>query len=531
MKKLCIVAMLIQLLPAPGYSQSLAVNTDGSTANSSAILDVKSTSNGVLIPRMSKAQKNAIAAPATGLLVFQNAPDSVGFHFYDGSVWTWLANSAVPQNWLTVGNSDVSSSNYLGSNNTTDLRFAVNTIERSRLSYNSGFWGFGGETNPQYEIDANLGSAAVFPCTRNGLRMKPPGLGNACNNGLFVGLDNNNSITHASIWNYGNNSTGAQSLRIGLNNAEITRFSPDIAQGLGEISPQYTFDMKIGMAAVVPCTRNGLRINVPTNTNACDKGLFLGYDNNNFYTSASFWNSGDGSTGNLFALRFGLGGDFVNGEKMRITYDGVGIGSTSPIAKVHIIDRTGSLLPGVMVTNTSLPPSSNGFYSGLKTGGTNTARIWNFQNDDIELGTNDLQRVIFKADGTVGIATITGASPNSTLQVDGTFAVGVTMNIIGGTLATPVVINSQKAYLGLSPAAGSEYYQLPSPVFYPGRIYYIRNNDNGLSAWLGTVAGLICPGNSNCMALGSFYELLPTAAGKTLVAISDGVNWTVGKID
>lgn len=525
------VAMLIQLLPDLGNSQSLAVNTDGSTANSSALLDVKSTSKGVLIPRMNKTQKNAITSPATGLLVFQNGPDSIGFHYYDGAAWTWLANSVVPQNWLTVGNSDVSSSNYLGSNNTTDLRFAVNTIERSRLSYNSGFWGFGGEINPQYEIDANLGSAGVFPCTRNGLRFKPVGMGNACNNGLFVGLDNNNSITNASIWNYGNNSNGAQSLRIGLNNAEITRFSPDIAQGLGEISPQYTFDMKIGMAAVVPCTRNGLRINVPTNTNACDKGLFLGYDNNNIYTTASFWNLGDGTSGNLFALRFGLGGDFVNGEKMRITHDGVGIGSTSPIAKIHIIDRTGTLPAGVMITPSSLPSSSNGFYSGLKTGSLNTARIWNFQNDDIELGTNDLQRVIFKADGTVGIATIVGASPNSTLQVDGTFAVGVTMNIGGGTLITPVVINSQKAYLGLSPAAGSEYYQLPSPVLFPGRIYYIRNNDNGVTAWVGTVAGLICPGNSNCMASGSFYELKAAASVKTIMAISDGVNWTVGKIE
>ncbi|MBL0055978.1 MAG: hypothetical protein IPP31_07215 [Chitinophagaceae bacterium] len=532
MKKIIVTAIILLAFTGRSLAQSLAINTDGSTANASALLDVKSTSKGVLIPRMNKTQKNSIPSPATGLLIFQNAPDSVGFHYYDGSAWNWLANAAVSQNWLTVGNSDVTASSYLGTNNTNDLRFAVNTFERSRISNNSGFWGFGGETNPQYDLDVSLGAAGIFPCTRNGLRVKPTGFSNNCDNGFFVGLDNNASITNASVWNYGNNGTGAQNIRVGLNSNEVSRFTSDIAMGLGETSPQYTLDMRIGMAAIFPCTRNGLRINIPGNPNSCDKGLFLGYDDNTLLTNASFWNFGDGSFGNSFALRFGLGGDFTNGEKMRITSDGVGIGSTSPIAKLHIIDRTGSLLPGVMVTNTALPPSTNGFYTGLKDNTlANTGRIWNYQNADIELGTNDLQRVLFKSDGTVGIGTTVGASPNSTLQVDGTIAIGVSMSISGGTIITPGLITTQKSYLGLSPAGGTDYYQLPSPVTSAGRIYYIRNNDNAVSAWVGTVAGLICPGNGNCLAFGSYYELQATGGVKTIIAISDGVNWTVGKID
>ena len=55
-------------------AQSLAVNTDGSTANASALLDVKSTSKGMLITRMNKTQKNAIATPANGLLIYQSDP-------------------------------------------------------------------------------------------------------------------------------------------------------------------------------------------------------------------------------------------------------------------------------------------------------------------------------------------------------------------------------------------------------------------------------------------------------------------------
>jgi hypothetical protein len=71
------------------YAQSVAINTTGATANTSAILDVSSTSKGVLVPRMTKAQKNAIATPATGLLIYQGAPDSIGFHYYNGSAWVW----------------------------------------------------------------------------------------------------------------------------------------------------------------------------------------------------------------------------------------------------------------------------------------------------------------------------------------------------------------------------------------------------------------------------------------------------------
>ena len=63
-------------------AQSFAVNTDGSTANSSALLDIKSSTKGLLIPRLTKTEKNGIAAPATGLLIFQTGPDSAGFYFF-----------------------------------------------------------------------------------------------------------------------------------------------------------------------------------------------------------------------------------------------------------------------------------------------------------------------------------------------------------------------------------------------------------------------------------------------------------------
>lgn len=52
----------------------------------SAALTVESTTGGLIIPRMTQAQRDAIADPALGLLVFQtnNTP---GFYYYTGAAW------------------------------------------------------------------------------------------------------------------------------------------------------------------------------------------------------------------------------------------------------------------------------------------------------------------------------------------------------------------------------------------------------------------------------------------------------------
>ena len=47
--------------------QGVAANTDGSTPDINAILDVKSTTRGLLLPRMTTAQRNDISNPTPGL--------------------------------------------------------------------------------------------------------------------------------------------------------------------------------------------------------------------------------------------------------------------------------------------------------------------------------------------------------------------------------------------------------------------------------------------------------------------------------
>ena len=70
-------------------AQNVAITNDGSTADPSAMLDVKSDSLGILIPRITLA--NRPASPATGLLIFQT-DNNPGFYYWDGSTWQKVEN-------------------------------------------------------------------------------------------------------------------------------------------------------------------------------------------------------------------------------------------------------------------------------------------------------------------------------------------------------------------------------------------------------------------------------------------------------
>lgn len=70
-------------------AQSVGINTTGALPDESALLDLQSTDKGLLIPRVTSAQRAAIVLPATGLLVYDT--QSRSFWVYDGFAWSNLA--------------------------------------------------------------------------------------------------------------------------------------------------------------------------------------------------------------------------------------------------------------------------------------------------------------------------------------------------------------------------------------------------------------------------------------------------------
>jgi hypothetical protein len=76
------------------FQRSIIVSVSSGTAiNASAILQADSTTKGFLPPRMTETEKNAIATPAAGLMVYDTTQSSV--NFYDGTRWRTDADTVV----------------------------------------------------------------------------------------------------------------------------------------------------------------------------------------------------------------------------------------------------------------------------------------------------------------------------------------------------------------------------------------------------------------------------------------------------
>lgn len=104
MKKLFLLALLSFFLLLTKTNAQVGIGTV--TPNASAQLDVTSTTKGFLPPRMTSAQRAAIASPTTGLLVYQ-ANEVSGLYYYTGSAWSLVNASpcgyAIGQNNLSLG--------------------------------------------------------------------------------------------------------------------------------------------------------------------------------------------------------------------------------------------------------------------------------------------------------------------------------------------------------------------------------------------------------------------------------------------
>ena len=118
-----------------GFSQGVGINDDGSMPVDGAILDVKSTTQGMLIPRMTEAQRDAISPDTQSMLIYQTNNDS-GFYFYNGSAWTpfLIGGAAANSGWSTTGNSGTTvGTHFLGTTDAEDFAIHTNNSEAIRV--------------------------------------------------------------------------------------------------------------------------------------------------------------------------------------------------------------------------------------------------------------------------------------------------------------------------------------------------------------------------------------------------------------
>jgi hypothetical protein len=212
MKTLFIILFLAFLIDVRAQ---VAINTDGTSPDNSAMLDVKSTTKGMLAPRMTLVQRNAIATPAKGLTVFQT--DGLpGLYYNSGTpaapVWALVGSNA--GQWQTNGSSIYYSLGNVGigisspivnldiRGSTTDIG-GVLSMGNSDLSHRLQF--FGGRLNdPNPYINWKQGDPLRFSTDEGGWSEK---MRITSDGRVGIGTDNPIEKLHVNGYYYLSNTT------------------------------------------------------------------------------------------------------------------------------------------------------------------------------------------------------------------------------------------------------------------------------------------------------------------------------------
>jgi hypothetical protein len=163
---LLILVILISIAGNRVNAQSMGISNSAITADASSILELRTTTKGLLIPRMTTTERDAISSPATGLMVYNTTTSK--FNFYNGSSWLVLfagstgVNSITgTTNRITIGGTaadptiDISSS-YAGQSSITTLgTIGIGTWNGSTIGL---AYGGTGQTTQQAAINALTGT-------------------------------------------------------------------------------------------------------------------------------------------------------------------------------------------------------------------------------------------------------------------------------------------------------------------------------------------------------------------------------------
>ena len=133
----------------------ISINTAGASPDASAMMDIQSTDKGILIPRMTMAERNAISSPAQGLLVYVS--DSDLFSFWDGTAWNLIEQD---YDWLRTNGEHATS---IGNSIYTNGNVGIGT---NSPSFPIDIQGTGGERLRAYSTDSYYAGLLAKNSTR-----------------------------------------------------------------------------------------------------------------------------------------------------------------------------------------------------------------------------------------------------------------------------------------------------------------------------------------------------------------------------
>lgn len=386
MKKYILYSFFFAVGSTGLQAQNVSINHDGANPDPSAMLDISDTASGLLIPRMTAAQRLAISSPANGLLVFQNE-SPIGFYAYFSSqgVWTRV---------MTDSTLSLSKILELGNDANADTIINLNAL---------GI----GINNPSYPLHLAVdGTPQLFVSTASttgqDARITIQGSRNASTATLQAQLQ---------FENYDNDLGGSNIL--GTIAGRVT----NDATNIGDLV-FYSYSDGSTSNEAMRIQSDG-DVGIGTATPAVQLSIGPSDDDTGFETVAD---------GNLAIYTQGT-------ERVRIDETGfVGIGVSNPSRILHAHSSTATY--GQFTTSTSGTNSTDGLIVGYNSLG---AIIFNYENSNLQFGTNSAYRMYLDPSGNLGIGE---SSPQGRLDVVDNGVIG---NISIGSESTAQAASSVHA--------------------------------------------------------------------------------------
>ncbi|MEO8149592.1 MAG: hypothetical protein ABI723_18280 [Bacteroidia bacterium] len=514
--KLKFSLLLLALISTKVFSQNTAISDVSYTPAATAVLDVYSTSKGMLVPRMTLAQKNAITSPETGLLIYQTN-SAAGFWYYNGIQWLPFFNSDT--GWMLTGNiGTVDGTNFLGTTDDVPLTFRVSDQIAGRVSSTDGstYLGFNAGKNNVWSGSTFIGYLAGQSNTSgsgncavgvSALRDNTTGTNNTAI-GYTSLLVNTTGFDNAALGENTlyTNTTGGQNTATGSN----TLYSNTTGNGntaCGQNSLYFNTtgsnNSGLGVNSLRLCT-TGLR-NVATGYQ-CLNALTTGNNNTaSGYTAGSTNTTGSNNTfigSNADATAVGLTNATAIGFNAKVTTNNsmvlgglganlvnIGVGISSPTnalsfdgtaARTIWMERNTTAATagfsitvqagGAYSTGTNLNGGDLNLSSGTSTG-TGSSNIFFKVATAAASGSADnapATKMTILGSGFVGVGT---TSPVSTFDVQG--SIGHTVRITSGAITLAAtdycVINNGAAATWTLPTVGT----------CTGRVIIITNHGSG----------------------------------------------------
>lgn len=175
MKKILVLQCVFLVFLTDAKAQNIGIGT--TIPNSDAMLEISSTSKGLLIPRLALQATNQpqpLSTYVEGMLVYNtatagpaNAAVYPGFYYCTDNSWKRVSDNS--NSWLTTGNYGTNAGNFIGNIGFSPLTFKTNNQQAGLIviPQKNTFFGYtAGFFNPGYDNVA-IGDSALYTSTNS----------------------------------------------------------------------------------------------------------------------------------------------------------------------------------------------------------------------------------------------------------------------------------------------------------------------------------------------------------------------------